>query len=341
MTKATRNSVLGFLLAGALAAPGAAQAGESKPKTIKLDGYAEWRHGDALVVDGQRVRMSAAGQLKGKDDVRSFAAIPLGWEVKVEGVRLIDGTVLARKVETKPNGSALFEGELKSAMDDMEQQYRRRHRVYDEDENGHVTEDYGALYEDGPMVERVRSITERLVPGYLHPEDFRVYVVENKEWNAMAAPNGAIWVFSGLLKDMDDDEVAIVLGHELAHATYEHSRKQFKKAILIQLVALGAVVGAESIDSKWQRTAVQIAALIGASAWQNGYGRSHEDQADRVGLRYAYEGGFDVSKGPELWQRFADKYGEGNKVVNFFLSDHSMAKVRAANLERELVLNYR
>jgi beta-barrel assembly-enhancing protease len=340
MIKTAPVRMLAFLLAG-WAVPGAALAAEVKAKTVKLDGYAEWRQGEALVVDGQRVRFAANGELKGKDEASHFASIPLGWEVKVEGLRLIDGTVLARKVETKPNGSALFEGELKSAMDDMEQQYRRQRRVYDEDENGRITDDYGALYEDGPMVDRVRAITNRLVPGYLHPEEFRVYVVDNKEWNAMAAPNGAIWVFSGLLKDMDDDEVAIVLGHELAHATYEHSRKQFKKAMLIQLAALGVVVGAESIDSKWQRTAVQVATLLGVTAWQSGYGRRHEDQADRVGLRYAYEAGFDVSKGPRLWQRFAKKYGEPNKVVHFFLSDHSMAKVRAVNLERELELNYR
>jgi predicted Zn-dependent protease len=340
MTKCSTMRTVAFLVAG-WATHGVAAAAEAKPKVVKLDGYAEWRQGDALVVDGQRVRFAAKGELKGKDDVRSFASIPLGWEVKVEGLRLIDGTVLARKVEAKPNGSALFEGELKSAMDDMEQQYRRQQRVYDEDENGRVTDDYGRLYEDGPMVDRVRAITARLVPGYLQSDDFRVYVVDNKEWNAMAAPNGAIWVFSGLLKDMDDDEVAIVLGHELGHATYEHSRKQFKKAMLIQLAALGVVVGAESIDSKWQRTAVQVATLLGVTAWQSGYGRRHEDQADRVGLRYAYEAGFDVGKGPQLWQRFAKKYGEPNKVVHFFLSDHSMAKVRAANLERELELNYR
>ena len=47
-------------------------------------------------------------------------------------------------------------------------------------------------------------------------------------------------------------------------------------------------------------------------AWQNGYGRSHEDQADRVGLRYAYEAGYDITRGPELWRRFARKYGQEN-----------------------------
>ena len=75
-------------------------------------------------------------------------------------------------------------------------------------------------------------------------------------------------------------------------------------------------------------------------AWKNGYGRSLEDQADRVGLRYAYEAGYDITKGPRLWQRFARKYGEPGKVQNFFFSDHSLSAARAAKLERELALNY-
>jgi Zn-dependent protease with chaperone function len=199
----------------------------------------------------------------------------------------------------------------------------------------------GALRQTGPEVDRLRRITAQLVPPYLAPGDFRVYVVDNKEWNAMAAPNRSIYVFSGLLRDMDDDEVAVVLGHELAHATHEHSRKQFKKQIWVQLAALGVIGVAEgTIDDKTKRLIVESLAVIGALAWQNGYGRSHEDQADRVGLRYAHAGRYDVRKGPGLWNRFAGKYGDSNKAVNFFFGSHSVAKARAANLERELRLNY-
>lgn len=158
----------------------------------------------------------------------------------------------------------------------------------------------------------------------------------------MAAPNDSMYVFSGLLADMDDDEVAIILGHELAHATHEHSRKQFKKDMLIQLAALGvAAVAEETVKNEKGRVVLQVAALLGASAWQSGYGRGHEDQADRVGLRYANEGGFDVRKGPALWNRFAKKYGDSPKLLNFFFGDHSVAQDRAKNLTRELALNYR
>ncbi len=306
-----------------------------------LDGYAEWWRDGLLIVDGQRVRLAAAGKFKGSRNVTGFTQIPLGYEVKVKGRRRSDGVVEADEVEAKENGTALFETDLRSAFDAMEQKYLTERRMYDEDDKG-KRQEYGRLYTKGHEVDRVRRILSRLVPGYLERRDFRIYVVENKEWNAMAAPNDSIYVFSGLLADLDDDEVAIVLGHELVHATHEHSRKAFKKNMLIQLAALGVVaVAEESVEDKNKRVVLQVAALLGASAWTSGYGRSHEDQADRVGLRYASEGGFDVRKGPTLWNRFAAKYGNSPKALNFFFGDHSVAQDRAKNLTRELALNYR
>lgn len=307
---------------------------------VKLDGYAEWRQGQLLVVEGQRVQVSRQTRFKGKGRARDYYSIPLGYEVKVEGERLPDGTVAARKLEAKPNGSAMFEDDLRAAFDETEASWRQRGRVFEMAGDGRPVV-LGKLKESGPEVRRVRRITDRLIPPYDSPGDFRVYVVENDEWNAMAAPNGSIYVYSGLLEDMDDDEVAIILGHELVHATHEHSRKQFKKQIWIQLAALGALGLAEStIDNDTHRAIAQVLTMIGVSAWSSGYGRDNEDQADRVGLRYAYEGGFDVTKGPALWERFARKYGEQSKTLNFFFGDHSVAKDRERNLSRELALNY-
>jgi predicted Zn-dependent protease len=139
---------------------------------------------------------------------------------------------------------------------------------------------------------------------------------------------------------MDDDEVAIVLGHELVHATHEHSRKQFKRDMWFQLGLLGVLGAASTIDDDTKQAIVGLIAVAGASALQSGYGRGMEDQADRVGLRYAYEAGYDITKGPRLWNRFAKKYGEGNKIVNFFFADHSQSAARATKLEKEIAYNY-
>ena len=326
----------GILVLLAFASPLQGSAG----RTVKLDGYAEWWQGNVLIVEGQRVRAAKRVDFKGKRRAYAFDAIPLGYEVKVEGTRAADGTVVAYKIEAKPNGRAMFEGDLSEAFDQIEQSWRRRGYVYEEGSRGqrHYV---GKLYESGADVARVRGIAERLVPPYLTAEEFRVYVVDNPEWNAMAAPNGSVYVFSGLLDDMDDDEVAIVLGHEMAHATHEHSRRQYKQGLWIQMAMMGGITAAQSaIGSRGGRDMVGTAAMLGGSAWSNSYSRAHEDQADRVGLRYAHEGGYDVGKAPNLWRRFARKYGSQNGVANFFFSGHSDASDRARNMEKEVAINY-
>src|SRR5262245_24795411 len=315
-----------------------AAAAQTKVTEEKAEGYAEWRVDACLLVDGQKVCPVVGAKFKGSGEARAFASIPLGYEVKAKGTRGADGSLQAREIEAKPNGGAMFESEVKSSTDAAEQKYRAAGSFLED--SGGKSSSVGRLYETGPQVERVRGIVDTLLPPYIHPEDVRVYVIENKEWNAFAMGNYSIYVFSGLLNDMDDDEVAIVLGHELVHASHEHTRRQFKKQLWIQLAALGVASSAQAIDNDTQRAVVSLVSVFGAMAWSNGYGRNLEDQADRVGLRYAYEAGYDISKGPRLWNRFAKRYGEQGKVANFFFSDHSQSSARAAKLEKEIAFNY-
>jgi Zn-dependent protease with chaperone function len=336
MTRGTRTALA---LAVALGSTSLlAQETPDKARGEKVDGYAEFRIGDCIVADAQRVCPAPGLKFKGEGEAKGFGSVPLGYELKAEGTRRADGTLLALKVEAKPNGAAMFEGDIRSATDQAEAQARQKGRFTEGE--GSKEESVGRLIEEGPQVDRVRRIVDTLLPPYLHPEDVRIYVIENKEWNAFAMGNYSIYVFTGLLDDLDDDEVAIVLGHELVHATHEHSRKQFKKDMLIQLLALGALGATSTIDDDTKQAIVGLAVIAGASAWQNGYGRGMEDQADRVGLRYAYEAGYDITKGPRLWNRFAKKYGEGSKVANFFFSDHSQSAARATKLEKEIAYNY-
>src|SRR4030042_617702 len=195
---------------------------------------------------------------------KSFPTIPPGYERKAKGKRRSDGTLLAREVEAKPNGPAMFEGEIKSATDQAEAQAREKGRFTEGE--GKKETSVGRLIETGPQVDRVRHIVATLLPPYLHPEDVRIYVIENKEWNAFAMGNYSIYVFTGLLDDLDDDEVAIVLGHELVHASHEHSRKQFKRAMWVQLLALGALGATSTVDDDTKQAVLGLAGLARASA---------------------------------------------------------------------------
>lgn len=307
----------------------------------KLQGYADFRIGKALLVDGQQVRINGDTKFKGSGKAKSFETIPLGYEVEVNGTRLGDGSVLARDIEAQPNRNTDIEGQMKQAFDQIEKQYLSLGRMKQVDDNGKVVEDLGPLLSTGPQVERVRGIMTKLVPSHVDPAKLRLYVVDNPEWNAMAAPNFSIYVFSGLLKDMDDDEVAIVLGHELAHASYEHSRRQYQRSNWVQYGAgLITILAGELIESDLGKQAAQVGTVLSATAIASGYSRDHEDQADRVGLRYAFQAGYNVTKGPRLWKRFADKYGDQGKVKNFFFGDHSRASVRAELLRDEIRHNH-
>lgn len=311
--------------------------GVAANQTVKLNGYAEWRKPGELVVDGQRVRADARTKWKG--GVTSLAAVPLGHEVRVQGPRQADGGVLGREIDVRPNGSALFESDVQNGTNELEGLWLRSGQAFEADQRGRKVV-IGEIDHEGRSVDRVRGLVRRLAPPYIDQSKLRVYVIDNKEWNALAMGNGALWVFRGIMDDMTDNELAIVVGHELAHFTHEHSRRQMRKNIWGQFGSLAALLAAEAIDSNALRAAAQLGSVLGFSAWMNGYGRDLEDQADRVGLRYAHEGGFDVSAAPGVWERFLTKYGDGDRVTNFFFSAHSRASSRRKNLDVELRNNY-
>lgn len=312
-------------------------AGSGFAERVKLAGYAEYRKGDWLIVDGQRVEAHGGTRFEGKG-IADLRDIPLGYEVKVRGTRQPDGVVLADRVEVKPNGIQLFEPQVLQATNRIEELWLKEGRMFVETEEG-TKEVIGRIVETGPLVERVQGISHRLLPPYVPSERVRVRVVDTKEWNASAMGNGAIWVYRGLIEEMSDDELAIILGHELAHYTHEHSRRGAGRALLGQFAALGALLGARALGDTEGRVA-GIGGLLALTAWMSEYSRDMEDQADRVGLRYAYEGGFDVYQGPRLWERFREKYGEPDKVTNFFVGSHSRPSDRIRNIEKELAINY-
>lgn len=306
----------------------------------KVNGYAEYRMADTLVVEGQVIRAFAGTQLKGAASA-GLANIPLGYEVEAEGDRQADGSILARKVEAKPNGSAMFESDVLAATNEIESIWVNQGRMFEPTEGG-GGETIGRLISGGPYFDRVSRITRRLAPPYVDfNRQIRLHIVETNEWNAAAMGNGAIWVYTGLMDSMTDDELAIVLGHEIAHYTHEHTRRQAKAGMWQGLAGLGAILIGEAIGTDTSRAVAGISAAIGLTVWGSGYSRDHEDQADRVGLRYAYQGGFDVAAGVSLWGKFRAKYGEPDKITNFFFGSHSRPSDRIRNIEREVRTNYR
>ncbi len=306
----------------------------------KVEGYLEFVKGDFLIVDAQRVRLGPGGRLKVKDvPSATIADIPKGSEIEAKGTRAPDGTFLAAVIEAKPNGSSFGEGDMLTKSTQAEKAFTQSDAVSELGANGQTLE-VGQLWVAGPEWERARGIVDSLLPSYVDPREVRVYVVNNPEWNAMAMPNFSLYVYSGLMTDLDDDELAIVLGHEVAHATHEHGRRGLKKSLLggMGVAVIGSI--ASKVTKHKMDTSLQLLMSIGGGAFSNKFSRDYEDQADRVGLRYVYEAGYDYTKGPALWRKFAKKYGDQNKFSNFLFGDHSISTARASHLENEIQNNY-
>ena len=301
-----------------------------------LDGFAEFKPAGALIVDGQKVVATPKTSFKG---CASIAAATLGQAVKVDGNRLADGSVEAARVTCEAWTVSSEEQEMISGSNAAEKAWVSAGRLAFSDGEG-GTRTVGAILKGGPEVARVKAMVAKLAPPYVGAAKFRTYVVDTKEWNAMVMPNGAVWVYRGILKDMDDQELAIVLGHEIAHYTHHHSLKGAQKRKKNNMIGGAVSIGGRVAGGAATQMATSVGSGLAVTALNSGYGRDLEDQADRVGLRYTFAGGYDVKRAPGLWQKFLEKYGQESKMTNFFFSDHSRASARKKNLEREIAWNY-
>jgi predicted Zn-dependent protease len=153
--------------------------------------------------------------------------------------------------------------------------------------------------------------------------------------NAFCLPGGKVAVYTGILPlTQNEDGLAAVLGHEVAHATERHGGKRMTQSTLLQaaLVAVGAGVSFTNMSDE-AKAGVMAAFGVGA---QVGlllpYSRDHETEADEVGIRYAIRAGYDPYEAPRLWQRMA-QLGNGGPE---WLSTHPDPLWRAQNLERRI-----
>ena len=306
---------------------------------IEIEAYAEFRKGGIFISDGQRVRIWVGTEMVG-DKVFNPADVKLGYRFKVEGVRLSDGLIIADKIESEPNDREFLSGSVESIANKLENAWAQVGYVYQDEGDHRVI--IGDIIDFDDRVVRVETIMKRLQPPYLAPGEIRLYLVDAPLWNAVAMPNGSIWVNSGLVDELSDDELAIVLGHELAHYTHEHARRDTGASWWQQTLAtLGASVLLGLIPGGTLRDVGQVAAIAGTRMWTIGYGSDLEAQADRVGTRYAFEAGYDVYAGPEIWARFRERYGYMAYDTETLLEAHVKPDDRIANIEREIDINYR
>jgi predicted Zn-dependent protease len=196
----------------------------------------------------------------------------------------------------------------------------------------------GALNTDQTQVTRVRAIASRLIP---QTSAFRkdapswaweVNVQSKDELNAYCMPGGKIMFYTGIIKklNMNDDEIAAVMGHEIAHALREHGRERVSRAYgqQIALGVLGAAVGAGE-------GAVKLAGMVSEVTFGLPHSREQESESDVIGLELMARAGYDPRAAVSVWKKMSQVSGGGGSPPQF-LSTHPSHSTRIKDIESNL-----
>ena len=163
------------------------------------------------------------------------------------------------------------------------------------------------LPDNHPQVVRVRAIARRIIPFSLawnkraSQWQWQVMVLNSKELNAFCMPGGKIAFYTGILEQLKltDDEVAMIMGHEVAHALREHARERMGKTAATRLGAglISSVLGLGNVGDTLLSYGGQLLTLK--------FSREDESEADLVGMELAARAGYDPRAGVSLWQKMA------------------------------------
>jgi predicted Zn-dependent protease len=186
-----------------------------------------------------------------------------------------------------------------------------------------------------PQVERLRYIGQRLLP-FTQPFNARarqwrweVNLVNSPQLNAFCMPGGKIAFYTGILVklELNDDEVAAIMGHEIAHALREHARERMGKTAATRIGAnvLSAVLGLGNLGDAALQMGAQLLTLK--------FGREDESEADLIGMDLSARAGYSPQAGVSLWQ----KMGAQNKgAPPQWLSTHPSGPTRIRDIEATL-----
>jgi predicted Zn-dependent protease len=205
-----------------------------------------------------------------------------------------------------------------------------------------LDESESELVRSGPVVDAVRRVGKRLAEASKNPEFLRLAglkeqpfqwefaVVRSPQINAFCLPGGKVVVYTGILPVAETEAgLATVMGHEIGHALAHHGAERMAQQ---QMVAIGQMALASSMDRLDPAHRAQLLGLLGAGS-QVGillpFSRSHESEADHIGLLLMAAAGYDPNEAAVFWQRM-EKSARGGTPE--FLSTHPSHQRRERDL---------
>jgi predicted Zn-dependent protease len=191
----------------------------------------------------------------------------------------------------------------------------------------------GALNRNPDQVRLVREVSKRLIPvTSAFRKDapswkWESNVISSKEVNAWCMPGGKMAVYSGLIEQLrvTDDELAAVMGHEIAHALREHGRERASQQMAQQtIIGIGAaLLGIGDLGAGLANVVADV--TVGLP-----YARNFEREADRIGVELAARAGYDPHAAVSLWKKMLKVSGNGGPTL---LSTHPAPEERIKDLE--------
>ncbi|MDB5942524.1 MAG: peptidase [Ramlibacter sp.] len=188
---------------------------------------------------------------------------------------------------------------------------------------------------DHPQLQRIRAVAQRLIPQAPAWNEraanwkWEVNLIGSNQINAFCMPGGKIVFYSGILDQLKltEDEIAMVMGHEMAHALREHARERMAKGALTSVGAnvLVQVLGMGQVGQALTGYGAQLLSLK--------FSRSDESEADLVGMEIAARAGYDPRAAVTLWK----KMGQAAKASPpQWISTHPSGTSRIAQLQKNL-----
>jgi predicted Zn-dependent protease len=192
----------------------------------------------------------------------------------------------------------------------------------------------GILNKDPKTLDRLKTIMNRLIPqtrvfrSDAPSWDWEVNLIHEDTLNAWCMPGGKIAFYSGIIEKLhlSDDEIAAIMGHEMAHALREHSRE---RASQDQLRQIGLIIAQEVAGLSGD--VMKMADIATYYTISLPYSREHERESDIIGIELAARAGYDPYAAVSVWEKMA---AQSNSQTPEFLSTHPAPKSRIIELKR-------
>lgn len=189
---------------------------------------------------------------------------------------------------------------------------------------------------DRRYTDKVRRVSSKVIQAAgSNAAAWDIQVFNSKSLNAFALPGGKVGVYTGILDTMEnDDQLATVVGHEVAHVKYNHSGERYSQSTMATLGLTVAQVATK--DNEYRNEIMQVLGLGVTLGYVLPFSRRHELEADKFGLRFMAKAGYDPRQSIRFWQRMSA--ASSRQAPPEILSTHPSDATRIAELRRELAI---